>query len=130
MFQPHLGRADRSDTGVGDEHLAAQRARPPTEHIGCDVRVELQAVPEGRLDPDEFIAYLTERLASTQPIGRVGQPEDIANAAVFLASDESSFMTGAIVPVDGGATAITQSTFPTEVLQAATDFNEQHATKG
>lgn len=75
---------------------------------------------------DEFVAYLADRLASTQPIGRVGQPEDIANAAVFLGSDESSFMTGAIVPVDGGATSITQSSFPTEVLQAATDFNAQH----
>jgi NAD(P)-dependent dehydrogenase (short-subunit alcohol dehydrogenase family) len=78
---------------------------------------------------DEFVAYLADRLASTQPIGRVGQPTDVANAAVFLGSDESSFMTGAVVPVDGGATAITQSTFPTEVLQAATDFNTQRATK-
>jgi len=40
-----------------------------------------------------------------QPIGRQGRPEEIANVAVFLASDESSFMTGSAVVVDGGMTA-------------------------
>src|SRR5215470_17077128 len=39
------------------------------------------------------------------PMGRFGQPEDIAQAAVFLASDESSWITGAAFPVDGGYTA-------------------------
>lgn len=35
------------------------------------------------------------------PAGRYGQPEEIATVAVFLASDDASFMNGAIVPVDG-----------------------------
>ncbi len=39
------------------------------------------------------------------PMGRPGQPEEIANAALFLLSDEASFVTGAALPVDGGATA-------------------------
>jgi NAD(P)-dependent dehydrogenase (short-subunit alcohol dehydrogenase family) len=39
------------------------------------------------------------------PLGRVGQPEDIAKAVAFLASDEASFITGACLPVDGGNTA-------------------------
>jgi len=39
------------------------------------------------------------------PIGRFGVPEDIANACLYLASDESSFVTGATLPVDGGFTA-------------------------
>jgi 3-oxoacyl-[acyl-carrier protein] reductase len=36
---------------------------------------------------------------------RLGLPEDIANAALFLASDEAAFITGAVIPVDGGVTA-------------------------
>ncbi len=39
------------------------------------------------------------------PIGRLGRPEDIANGIVFLASDDSAFMTGAALVVDGGSTA-------------------------
>ena len=38
------------------------------------------------------------------PLGRMGQPEDIANVAVFLASDKSSFMTGQTIVLDGGVT--------------------------
>ena len=36
------------------------------------------------------------------PLGRVGQPEDVANVVTFLASDMSSYMTGAIVEINGG----------------------------
>ncbi|MEE8375357.1 MAG: SDR family oxidoreductase, partial [Acidimicrobiia bacterium] len=36
------------------------------------------------------------------PLGRVGEPEDVARLIVFLSSDAASWMTGAIVPVDGG----------------------------
>jgi NAD(P)-dependent dehydrogenase (short-subunit alcohol dehydrogenase family) len=39
------------------------------------------------------------------PLGRVGEPEDVAELAVFLASEESSWMTGAAIPLDGGLTA-------------------------
>lgn len=38
------------------------------------------------------------------PLGRLGQPEDIAGAAVFLASDDAAFITGVLLPVDGGLT--------------------------
>lgn len=43
-----------------------------------------------------------ETTARMHPLGRVGEPEDVARLIVFLASDASSWMTGAIVPVDGG----------------------------
>ena len=46
-----------------------------------------------------------EALKERHPMGRLGQPDDIANAALFLASDESAFVTGAPLIVDGGYTA-------------------------
>ncbi len=45
------------------------------------------------------------RLESLHPMGRLGEPVEIAHAALFLASDEASFITGASLPVDGGYTA-------------------------
>lgn len=50
-------------------------------------------------------AVLRERTAA-HPLGRLGRPEDVAGMAVYLASDESSWVTGAALPVDGGYTAI------------------------
>ena len=43
-----------------------------------------------------------EKLSKTQPIGRMGRPEEIANLAVYLCSDEASFITGTDFPIDGG----------------------------
>lgn len=45
------------------------------------------------------------KMARFNPVRRVGEPDDVVNTALFLASDESTFMTGTIIPVDGGATA-------------------------
>ena len=50
-------------------------------------------------------AVRKERIA-VHPIGRLGEPEDIAGLAVYLASDESSWVTGAAFPVDGGYLAV------------------------
>lgn len=43
-----------------------------------------------------------EKLSKTQPIGRMGTPEEVANLAVYLCSDEASFITGTDFPIDGG----------------------------
>lgn len=51
------------------------------------------------------LQHVYDTIESFQPIGRPGRPEEIANVALFLASDEASFMTGAIVSADGGMTA-------------------------
>ena len=53
------------------------------------------------LSVDQFRARLNE----AHPIGRIGRPREAADAVVFLASDEASFITGALLPVDGGYSA-------------------------
>jgi NAD(P)-dependent dehydrogenase (short-subunit alcohol dehydrogenase family) len=67
------------------------------------VETDLTAAVLGQA-PDPA-AVRRERTAA-HPIGRLGQPEDIAGVAVYLASDESSWVTGAVLPVDGGYLAV------------------------
>jgi len=43
-----------------------------------------------------------EKLSKTQPIGRMGKPEEVANLVAYLVSDEASFITGSCYPIDGG----------------------------
>jgi NAD(P)-dependent dehydrogenase (short-subunit alcohol dehydrogenase family) len=50
-------------------------------------------------------AELVEQMTAMEPVGRVGRPQEVAELALFLASDRSSFITGAIIPVDGGFVA-------------------------
>jgi NAD(P)-dependent dehydrogenase (short-subunit alcohol dehydrogenase family) len=69
----------------------------------CPSIVETDLVSELFKTPDGERAKL-DRLA-TIPLGRFGKPADIAGLAVFLASDESSWLTGVAIPVDGGLTA-------------------------
>ena len=49
---------------------------------------------------------MKERFKAMVPMGRIGKPEEIASAAVFLASDESSYISGIDLPVDGGIVAV------------------------
>ncbi|MFE0456230.1 glucose 1-dehydrogenase [Streptomyces sp. NPDC058914] len=61
---------------------------------------------DGLAPDDEQAAQLRTHLASTVPLGRMGKPEEVASLALFLASDESSFITGTEIHVDGGANQI------------------------
>ena len=51
-------------------------------------------------------AEIRAKLTARAPLGRMGRPEEIASLACFLASDEASYMTGTVIPVDGGTSAV------------------------
>ncbi len=61
----------------------------------------LDAMASTYRDPERAL----QKLGSIIPLGRLGTTQDIANAALFLASDESSFITGTVLVLDGGLTA-------------------------
>lgn len=73
-------------------------------------------------EAEEFAQYLAEKLGGTMPSGRVGFADDIARVAVFLASDLSAHVTGATIPVDGGATAVTLSSFGRDIGPYAEEY--------
>lgn len=54
---------------------------------------------------DDEVEEVTASRLQRHPIGRIGRPEDIAPGVVYLLSDESSFVTGVVLPIDGGYTA-------------------------
>ena len=67
----------------------------------CPGPIETPMLAPALVNPDRVQHYNSHVL-----LGRVGKAEEVANLAVFLASDEASFITGAIVPVDGGWTTV------------------------
>jgi NAD(P)-dependent dehydrogenase (short-subunit alcohol dehydrogenase family) len=79
-----------------------------TKHLAVELAaqgIRVNAVAPGtintaavrRMDPAGIAAGVAKH-----PMGRIGEPAEVANAILFLASDEASFITGAILPVDGG----------------------------
>ena len=72
--------------------------------------IRVNAVCPGGIDTDMVQSFLSEEFTremidTMHPIGRIGQPEEVAELMVWLCSDRSSFMTGAIIPIDGGFVA-------------------------
>jgi NAD(P)-dependent dehydrogenase (short-subunit alcohol dehydrogenase family) len=59
-----------------------------------------------RIAASQDRAVALEKLARQIPLGRVGRPDDVAYAVLYLASDESAFVTGAEIRVDGGISAM------------------------
>jgi NAD(P)-dependent dehydrogenase (short-subunit alcohol dehydrogenase family) len=69
----------------------------PHVNVNCIAPGTIRTTVVSRMPPEEL-----ERYAAKPPLKRLGEPLDIANAALFLASDESSYVTGEILAVTGG----------------------------
>lgn len=82
-----------------------------SELVSRGIRVN-QVTPGGTKTPiwspqaptAQAMSVLEQRLAGTTALGRMGEAEEIAKAALYLASDEASYVTGTEIVVDGGAT--------------------------
>lgn len=96
--------------GLGSMYPASKAAvngltRALSRELGKDgVRVNAVAPGVTRTDmvaalPESMVAPLLQKI----PLARMGEAEDIADAVVFLASEKASYITGAVIPVDGGA---------------------------
>lgn len=107
-----MGIADRFAYSMSKGAVLAMTYSVAQDYMKHDVRCN--AICPGRIHTpfvDGFIkksypgneAEMFEKLSKTQPIGRMGQPDEVAAAAVFLCSDEASFITGTAYPVDGGS---------------------------
>jgi NAD(P)-dependent dehydrogenase (short-subunit alcohol dehydrogenase family) len=90
---------------AGVVHLTRQLAF----ELAPDIRVNAVAPAVVRTRLAGMLLQDEEFAARMHPLGRVGEPEDVARMIVFLGSDASSWMTGAIIPVDGGVTEATSS---------------------
>ena len=106
---PNLGAYNASKGGV---RLYTKSVALHCGRAGSGVRVN--SIHPGYIWTPMVEAYLAESgdpvggraaLDALHPIGRIGEPDDIAYAVLYLASDESKFMTGAELVVDGGYTA-------------------------
>lgn len=83
--------------------LAARRIRVNVICPGTVFTPLMEPMLAARGDGDMELGL--QRTLVKYPIGRLGDPDDIANVALFLASDEAAFMTGSVVAADGGMTA-------------------------
>ena len=79
-----------------------------TKHLAIELAargIRVNAVAPGTI-ATEAVSRLSEQYISgmkaAHPMGRIGQPEEVARAILFLASDDASFVTGVVLPVDGG----------------------------
>ena len=104
------GRQRHGGAGIYNASKAAVRSLARTLTVELKERgIRVNAVSPGPTDTQGFANFAGERgaefrehLAAVIPVGRIGRPEEVASAALFLASGESSFIAGVELVVDGG----------------------------
>ncbi len=100
---PIMGAYNISKAGL--DHMTRQLAF----ELAPKIRVNAVAPAIVRTRLAGALLANEELAARTHPLGRVGEPEDVARLIVFLSSDAADWMTGAIVPIDGGVIGATTS---------------------
>jgi NAD(P)-dependent dehydrogenase (short-subunit alcohol dehydrogenase family) len=104
----HEGGAGASVYVASKHAVEGMTKSAALEAASSGVRVNAVApgpIETGMLDRFTGTSERKAALLKTVPLGRVGDPADIARAAVFLASEDASFITGQVLTVDGGKTA-------------------------
>jgi 3-oxoacyl-[acyl-carrier protein] reductase len=79
-------------------------AKTLAREIGGD-GVTVNTIAPGRIDTERLHeAFPNEEAIGRIPAGRIGRPEEVADVVAFLASERAAYLTGAVIPVDGGLT--------------------------
>lgn len=97
VYAATKGAVDALTVSLAKE-LAARKVRVNTIHPGLIPTEGVQA----NLENGSYAEQRMQKLKEITPLGRLGTPEDVAHAAVYLASDESAFMTGEGIVLSGG----------------------------
>ena len=102
----HVGQAQTAPYTASKGAVVNLTRTLAVEYVKDNIRVN--AVCPGYIETpllNQLDEAMKNHLISLHPIGRLGKPEEIAKAVVFLASDDASFVTGSNLLVDGGYTA-------------------------
>ncbi len=102
FFQAHAYQAAKAGVNMLTKSVAVEYAKQGVRcNCICPAGVLTPPVQEMLKDPKAKALF-----ENIHPMGRLGQPEEIAEAAIYFASDESRWTTGSILPIDGGVMAV------------------------
>jgi NAD(P)-dependent dehydrogenase (short-subunit alcohol dehydrogenase family) len=101
-----FGKAQMALYGSSKAALVLLTKAWAAEYGPSGVRVNAVSPGPTRTEGTAVMGEALDQIAADAPSGRVGLPEEIASAIVYLASDEASFVQGALLPVDGGRIAV------------------------